>query len=135
MGSRRALALPKLVVEALRSRGARQKEDRLLAGTKWKTSDLVFTTSKGTPINARHLIRSWHALLDGAPKREAAALKLAGDDLARYVLEHPMPELRLHDLRHGAATLWLREGVTLREIMELLGHSQIAVTAIDSRCA
>ena len=37
--------------------------------------------------------------------------------------------MRFHDLRHGAASLLLAQGVSLREIMEILGHSQISLTA------
>ena len=36
--------------------------------------------------------------------------------------------LRLHDLRHGCATLLLAAGVPARAIMEVLGHSEIGVT-------
>lgn len=38
-------------------------------------------------------------------------------------------ELRLHDLRHSAASLMLAAGADLRLIMETLGHRQIAITA------
>jgi len=37
--------------------------------------------------------------------------------------------LRVHDLRHTCATLLLAQGVPLRVVMELLGHSAIGVTA------
>jgi integrase len=36
--------------------------------------------------------------------------------------------LRFHDLRHTCATLLLAQGVHPRLVMEILGHSQIAVT-------
>lgn len=39
-----------------------------------------------------------------------------------------LPRLRFHDLRHTAATLLLVMGVNPRVVMEMLGHSNIAMT-------
>jgi integrase len=39
-----------------------------------------------------------------------------------------LPAIRVHDLRHTAATLLLAQGVDPRTIMETLGHSQISLT-------
>ena len=36
--------------------------------------------------------------------------------------------MRVHDLRHGAASLMAAMGVPARVAMELMGHSQIATT-------
>ncbi|MFL6043857.1 MAG: tyrosine-type recombinase/integrase [Propionibacteriaceae bacterium] len=36
--------------------------------------------------------------------------------------------VRVHDLRHTAASLMLAQGVSPRVVMEILGHSQISVT-------
>jgi integrase len=36
--------------------------------------------------------------------------------------------MRFHDLRHSAATLLIAQGVHPRTVMEILGHSQIAIT-------
>ena len=36
--------------------------------------------------------------------------------------------IRLHDLRHTAASLLLSQGVAARVLMEILGHTQISVT-------
>lgn len=36
--------------------------------------------------------------------------------------------IRVHDLRHTAASLLLAQGVPARVVMEILGHSQISVT-------
>lgn len=36
--------------------------------------------------------------------------------------------IRFHDLRHSCATLLLVQGVSPRVVMEVLGHSEIALT-------
>lgn len=40
-----------------------------------------------------------------------------------------LPPVRLHDLRHGAASLSLAAGNDLRTVQALLGHSSITLTA------
>jgi integrase len=42
-----------------------------------------------------------------------------------------LPDMRLHDLRHaaGAASFLSAQGLPLRLVMEVLGHSTIALTA------
>ena len=42
--------------------------------------------------------------------------------------EAGLPSVRLHDLRHTAASLLVAQGVPARVVMEILGHSQIALT-------
>lgn len=41
----------------------------------------------------------------------------------------PVPPVRLHDLRHGAATLMLAAGVNAKVMQETLGHSRYSTTA------
>lgn len=66
----------------------------------------MFTTSIGTPVDARNLIRHFHAIL-----------KTAG-----------LPAIRFHDLRHSATTLLLAQGVSPRYISALLRHSHVSFT-------
>ncbi|MFF2025898.1 tyrosine-type recombinase/integrase [Streptomyces sp. NPDC058171] len=40
-----------------------------------------------------------------------------------------LPPVRLHDLRHGAATLAHAAGADLKDTQEMLGHSSITITA------
>ena len=40
-----------------------------------------------------------------------------------------LPPIRLHDLRHGAATLALTAGVDIKIVQEMLGHSSRAITS------
>ncbi|MDL4775210.1 MULTISPECIES: tyrosine-type recombinase/integrase [Thermomonosporaceae] len=58
---------------------------------------------------------------------------MAPDRLTRtftkLIAEHGLPPIRLHDLRHGAATLALAAGVELKVVQEMLGHSSIVLTA------
>ena len=37
-------------------------------------------------------------------------------------------DARLHDARHTAATLLLQQGIPVRVVMQVLGHSQISMT-------
>lgn len=37
-----------------------------------------------------------------------------------------IPELRVHDLRHSAATFWLAAGLTVHAVADLLGHTDAA---------
>ncbi len=106
--SRRGLVMTESVIRALKSRRARQAQERLLAGLEWKDSELVFTNPQGGPLEPMTLHREYKQML------KAAGLPT---------------DVRFHDLRHTAASLLLAEGVHLRVIMELLGHSSITLTA------
>lgn len=65
--------------------------------------DLVFTTRSGAKLN------------EGNIKRDAHWKKLSHGR-------------RLHDLRHTAATEWLRHGIDVLTVKEWLGHSSLAMT-------
>jgi integrase len=104
--SRRTLNLPQVILSELVEHQRRQEKERQFAGSRWKDTGFVFTSSIGTPLEPRNLERAYSEIL--------AAAKL--------------PRVRIHDLRHTAATLLLTQGVHPRVVMELLGHSQIAVT-------
>jgi integrase len=104
--SRRTIAIPPIVVGALREHRRRQAEERLLAGGRWHDLDLVFPSSIGSPADGTAIT-----------KRLQAILAAAG-----------LPRMRFHDLRHSAASLLLVQGVDLPLVKELLGHSNIAQT-------
>ena len=104
--SKRVIPIPPSVVTSLQRRETRQREEREIAGASWHDSDLVFTTGFGTPIHPRNDYRSFQRLVEKAGLRR----------------------VRLHDLRHTAASLLLAQGVPARVVVEILGHSQISVT-------
>jgi len=104
---RRVVTLPPAAMTALRQHRARQLEDRLRLGADYAPYDLVFSTSLGTALLGRNVIRSFKA-----------ALRRAG-----------LPaRVRIHDLRHAAATLMLQAGVPDKVASARLGHSQVGIT-------
>ncbi len=103
---KRTLPLPALCVAPLRWQRLRQQAMRAKAGANWQESDLVFTTRTGRPIEGSNVLRSFH----------------------RLTAKAGLPRIRVHDARHGAATLLAAGNVHPRVAMEILGHSKISVT-------
>ena len=46
----------------------------------------------------------------------------------RHLAATGLPDMRFHDLRHSCASLLVAQGVHPRVVMEILGHSTIALT-------
>ena len=104
--SRRSMALFPETVEALREHRTRQLEERLPAGSMWGDGDLVFPNDFGAYLSTTTLTRN----LDGILRR-------AG-----------LPDVRFHDLRHSAATDWLKNGMHPKVASERLGHASVGIT-------
>jgi integrase len=104
--SRRVLTMPAIVIQALRVHKQRHDQSRGAAGPDWVETGLVFTTSTGRHVEPRNLNIAF----------------------ARLIARSGVRSIRLHDLRHTCATLLLSRGVSPRVVMDILGHSQIAVT-------
>ncbi len=69
--------------------------------------DLIFTTPRGEPITEDYLVK----------KHFKPILRQAG-----------LPDIRLYDLRHTAATLALTVGIPPKVVSEQLGHASAAFT-------
>jgi integrase len=104
--SRRTIVMPPSIARQLTEHRRRQAQERVAAGTKWKEWDLAFTRTDGCPLDGTVVSHRFHKVLDRAG----------------------LPQRRFHDLRHSCATLLLAQGVPARVVMEILGHSQIALT-------
>ncbi len=50
-------------------------------------------------------------------------------DFQRCLAAAGLPKMRFHELRHSAASLMLAQGLPLRTVMEVLGHSTVTLTA------
>lgn len=110
-GSRVVRLTPQTVV-ALREHRKRQNAIRL-AAPEWDDNDLIVATGKGTPVNpGGNVNRSFDAILKATRLRDGARPQ----------------RIRIHDLRHTAATLLLGTGVPAKVVQERLGHATINIT-------
>ncbi|MEV3924595.1 tyrosine-type recombinase/integrase [Actinomadura coerulea] len=94
------IALDRTTIAALRVHRSRQQAEVAAYGEGYRNSGYVFTNLNGGPV---------------APGRLTHVLQ-------KLIAEHDVPPIRLHDLRHGAATLALAAGVQLKVVQGMLGH-------------
>lgn len=76
-------------------------------GKEYRDSDFVITEDNGTRPSLSYISRFFN----------------------RRIKSSGLPHVRLHDLRHTAASLMLLEGIDLKTVSEILGHSSITITA------
>ena len=106
-GSERTIPLDRATTEVLRHHQQRQQELRRILGSAYVETGLVFTREDGVALHPAYVTARFERLVKAAD----------------------LPPIRLHDLRHGAATLALAGGVPLKVVQEMLGHSSLAITA------
>lgn len=100
------LPLPQICVAALQLRRKEQELAKQAAGDLWTDSDLVFTTRYGTPFEPCNFNRRF---VDRSAKADVR-------------------RIRLHDTRHTCGSLLAALDVHPRVVMQILRHSEIAVT-------
>ncbi|MBR7836978.1 site-specific integrase [Actinospica durhamensis] len=105
-GKARTLSIPAPLIRELKAHWRKQRKLREVAGEAWTDMDLCFPNSLGMPLEPHDDWADWKWLCKAAGVRDA----------------------RLHDARHTAATLLLEQGVDIRVVQEILGHSTLAVT-------
>jgi integrase len=107
--SRRTLILANVVVEALKEHHKRQLlhiTRRYKDGASWEDKNLVFPGPSGN-----------YRAESGIEQSLTRLLERAG-----------LPRIRVHDLRHTAATLALKSGINIKSVSLMLGHSDIQIT-------
>lgn len=102
-----AIPLDESTVKTLRAWRADQNEERLAWGEAWVDSGKVFTRENG----------------------EALHPEVVFDLFQRLAFEAGLPPVRLHDLRHGTATLMLAAGADMKLVQAMLRHSSITITS------
>ena len=103
--SRRVLALDTTTAQILRLHRRAQEDYCRASGL--IPSGYVFTGADGGPLSPEYLTRTF----------------------GKLIKETGLPPVRLHDLRHGAASLALAAGADLKVIADQLGHCSIVLTA------
>ena len=105
--SRRTLLLADFTAEALQRRQAIQDLHREALGDEWSSIDLIFCTTTGRPLDGTNVYRT----------------------LVRTLNKNDIRRVGLHELRHSAASLLAGEGVPMKVIQGMLGHSSYTLTA------
>ncbi|MFV2198744.1 tyrosine-type recombinase/integrase [Nocardiopsis sp. LOL_012] len=105
--SRRMVALDHTTTGVLRRHQWHQQKEAQARGQEWNPRGFVFTGVRGGPLAPERLSRLFRKLNT----------------------ESGLPPVRLHDLRHGVATLALAAGVELKVVQAMLGHASIVLTA------
>ncbi|GAA1350659.1 hypothetical protein GCM10009612_05940 [Streptomyces beijiangensis] len=102
----RVVALDDDTVEVLEHHRKPQKADRAEWSTAWVDTGLVFTQADGSWLHPGKVT----------------------DLFERLVAASGLPPIRLHDLRHGAATLMRATGIDVKIVSDTLGHSDTRIT-------
>ncbi|MEV8504588.1 site-specific integrase [Actinoplanes sp. NPDC051475] len=105
--SRRTVALDPHTVSLLRRYQQDQRRRATAAGRVWRPDGYVFTDPDGHPYHPNVFTRRLQHLIAAAG----------------------LPPVRLHDLRHGAASLAHTAGADLKTVQDQLGHASIVLTA------
>jgi integrase len=103
----RQVALDADTVADIRAWRSEQDQERQEAGDAWADTGFEFTSPDGTPLHPAAVTDAFEMLA-----------YLAG-----------LPPIRLHDLRHGAATLLLAAGHDMKVVQDTLGLSSITIAA------
>lgn len=106
-GSAAGVGLSKRVIEALHRQRARQDAERHEWGSAYEDGDLVFARENGAPLRPEQVLRRFKVL----------------------AAEAGLPVVRVHDLRHLAASLMIAAGVPLTIVSKTLRHSTTRITA------
>ncbi|TYB40816.1 tyrosine-type recombinase/integrase [Actinomadura chibensis] len=101
------ISLDSTTIKELRAHKARQNTERLANNGMWNDTGFIFTTPNGEPVEPNDVTEQF--------------LQLS--------MEAGLPPIRLHDLRHGAATFLLAAGYDMKVVQETLRLSSLAIAS------
>jgi integrase len=106
-GEDRRVDLDEATVGSLIAHRLRQDEARAALGEAYEHNDLVFPREDGKYLKPEVVSKTFEKL----------------------VVSSGLPRVRLHDLRHGQASIMLAAGVDMTVVSKRLGHSGIRITS------
>ena len=102
----RALTLPENVIYTLKQLQNEQLSDRLKLGDQWHATNRLFVTWNGLQMNGATPF-AW---------------------LKKICKENDLPKVNLHSFRHLNASLLISQGIDVKTVQSVLGHSQASTT-------
>lgn len=135
----RQIPLDDETVRVLRVWHKRKLEERLAWGETYQDAGRVFCYEDGTALKAEYLSSRFRILIERHGNiREKGKEGWSVERIARKyrtteaaveaALRMPLPPIRFHDLRHGAATMLIAAGVDDKFVSEVLGHASVSFT-------
>ena len=104
--SRRTLFIPDTLKEYLEALKASQEEARAVIGRKYSEEEHVLQWPDGTSYNPSYVTHRFKKVLKA----------------------NRLPEIRFHDLRHTAGSILLNDGLSIKQIQNMLGHEKSSTT-------
>ena len=93
-------------LEELRAAKKKYFEDMCSYGAGFQNLNFVIRQADGSPLKPDSMTQKWE----------------------RFVQDHNLPHIRLHDLRHSNATALIMAGVNPKVVQQRLGHADVNIT-------
>lgn len=102
----RSIPIPAVILKMIRKQQKHQMENKLICGQSYSDNNLVCCKVDGSPYSPTYFTKVFTKILK----------------------ENGLKHIRYHDLRHSAATNMLKNGVDIKTVSTILGHSTIGIT-------
>ncbi|QQM41998.1 site-specific integrase [Streptomyces liliifuscus] len=127
------------LVTVLKAWHKRKLRERFQWGEAYQDAGRVFCYEDGTALKPEYLSSRFRILIErygnirakaeeGWSVERIARKYRTTEAAVEVALRMPLPPIRLHDLRHGAATMLIASGVDDKFVSEVLGHASVSFT-------
>lgn len=131
--SENSIVLPDFLVYEMRELKQEQEWQKNQHGTAYKDLGFICAWEDGTPFDPDFVYKKFHKILKqhnaelGVKRQKVEELAAAGTPSDEKIPDD-LPLLRIHDLRHTAATMMLRANVDIKIVSRTLRHSRSSFT-------